>query len=70
MKLTAESLLELGIIDEIIPEPDGGAHRKRKEAIESVKHEILKNLKRLKKTSPRKLVDRRYAKFAGMGKFF
>jgi len=70
LKLTAESLLELGIIDEIIPEPDGGAHRKRKEAIESVKHAILKNLKRLKKTSPRKLVDRRYAKFAGMGKFF
>ena len=70
LKLTAESLKELGIIDEIIPEPEGGAHRNRKKTIQAVKHAILKNLKRLNKTSPRKLVDRRYAKFAGMGKFF
>ena len=70
LKITAESLKELGIIDEIIPEPEGGAHRNRKKTIQAVKHAILKNLKRLNKTSPRKLVDRRYAKFAGMGKFF
>jgi acetyl-CoA carboxylase carboxyl transferase subunit alpha len=70
LKITAESLKELGIIDEIIPEPEGGAHRNRKETIQAVKHAILKDLKRLNKTSPRKLVDRRYAKFAAMGKFF
>jgi acetyl-CoA carboxylase carboxyl transferase subunit alpha len=70
LKLTAESLLKLGIIDEIIPEPQGGAHRRRKETIATVKKTILKNLKSLNKVSPRKLVDKRYDKFAQMGKFF
>jgi acetyl-CoA carboxylase carboxyl transferase subunit alpha len=70
LKLTAESLLELGVIDEIIPEPQGGAHRRKKETIAVVKKSILNNLKRLHKVSPRKLVDRRYEKFARMGKFF
>ncbi len=70
LKLTAESLLKLGIIDEIIPEPPGGAHRRRKETIAAVKNAILKNLKSLNKVSPRKLVDKRYDKFAQMGKFF
>lgn len=70
LKLTAESLLKLGIIDEIIPEPQGGAHRRRKETIASVKKAILNNLKDLNKVSARKLVDRRYDKFAQMGKFF
>lgn len=70
LKITADSLLELGIIDEIIPEPEGGAHRRRNETVAAVKIAILKNLKSLNKTSYRKLVDRRYEKFAKMGKFF
>jgi len=70
LKLTAESLLELGIIDEIIPEPQGGAHRRQKETVDAVKKAILSNLKRLNKLSARKLVDKRYDKFARMGQFF
>ncbi len=70
LKLTSDSLLELGIIDSIITEPEGGAHRRREETVAAVKHAILKNLKSLNKTSHRKLVDRRYEKFAKMGKFF
>lgn len=70
LKITASSLLELGIIDEIIPEPDGGAHRQREAAVSNVKQAILKNLKSLNRVSGKRLVDKRYDKFARMGQFF
>lgn len=70
LKITASSLLELGIIDEIIPEPDGGAHRQREAAVSNVKQAILKNLKILNRVSGKRLVDKRYDKFARMGQFF
>ncbi|OGV62113.1 MAG: acetyl-CoA carboxylase carboxyltransferase subunit alpha [Lentisphaerae bacterium RIFOXYC12_FULL_60_16] len=67
LKITAPSLLELGIIDGIIPEPDGGAHRDPAAAMQAVKAAILKYLPELQKRSIRKLVDLRYEKYARMG---
>ena len=69
LKVTAPSLLELGIIDGIIPEPPGGAHRNHKATCLSIKEELLSQLKRLARISPRKLTERRFEKFAQIGKF-
>ncbi|MDX1586945.1 MAG: acetyl-CoA carboxylase carboxyltransferase subunit alpha [Balneolaceae bacterium] len=67
LKLTAEDLEELDIIDGIIKEPLGGAHRNPEKAAEDVKKQILESLKRLKKMKPDKLVDNRIEKYAKMG---
>jgi len=69
LKLTARPLLELGIIDEIIPEPPGGAHRDPQGTMAATKQAITKHLKRLGNVSTRKLLDRRLEKYARIGKF-
>jgi len=69
LKLTAGSLLELGIIDEIVKEPTGGAHRDPKSTMAKLKNALGKHLTRLAKVSPKKLVDRRFEKYARMGRF-
>jgi acetyl-CoA carboxylase carboxyl transferase subunit alpha len=69
LKITAPSLLELGVIDEIIEEPLGGAHHDAKAAAERVKETLVKHLKRLKGVAASKLVAKRFEKFSGMGKF-
>jgi acetyl-CoA carboxylase carboxyl transferase subunit alpha len=69
LKITAKSLLELGIIDEIIPEPPGGAHADYLKTAEDIKAVILKYIKKATPWSPAKLVSRRFDKFAAMGKF-
>ncbi|MFU8780425.1 MAG: acetyl-CoA carboxylase carboxyltransferase subunit alpha [Kiritimatiellia bacterium] len=68
LKITAESLLELGIIDEIIDEPPGGAHRDPETTIARTREAILRTLQRLKRQSPSRLRDNRYDKFAAMGR--
>jgi len=68
LKLTARSLKDIGIADEIVPEPPGGAHRDHAATFEAVRERLLKHLKRLAGVSPRKLVDRRYAKYAEIGR--
>src|SRR6056297_128281 len=67
LKLTAKDLLELKVIDGIIPEPIGGAHRDYKEAAMAVKERCLESLRRLKKMKADKLVDQRINKYASMG---
>lgn len=67
LKLTAKDLLELKVIDGIIPEPLGGAHRDYDKAAEAVKKQCLKSLKKLKKMKPEKLVDSRIEKYSSMG---
>lgn len=67
LKLTAPDLLEMNIIDGIIPEPLGGAHRDYKASAEAVKTQILKSLKSLKKSKPDKLIDQRIEKYSSMG---
>jgi acetyl-CoA carboxylase carboxyl transferase subunit alpha len=67
MKVTANDLLRLKIVDEIIPEPEGGAHIDPQKAAEIVKGVILKNLRELLKVPVKKLIEQRIDKFSKMG---
>lgn len=67
-KLTAQDLHELKLIDEIISEPLGGAHRHPQEAILDVGNSIEAHLKDLKELTPKQLVARRRQKFLDMGR--
>ena len=67
LRVTSKDLLSLEVIDEIIVEPLGGAHRNYEEVAKSVKESILKNLKSLKKLSMKKLLERRHKKFNKLG---
>jgi acetyl-CoA carboxylase carboxyl transferase subunit alpha len=69
LKLTAQDLKELDVIDEIVPEPAGGAHRNHYEVAHSLRTLIEKHLKELKALSPKQVFDQRYEKFRGMGVF-
>jgi acetyl-CoA carboxylase carboxyl transferase subunit alpha len=69
LKITAKSLLQLKIIDEIIPEPVGGAHRNFEGTMKVTRKSLLKHLSTLEKISPKKLTSRRFEKFAAMGRF-
>lgn len=69
LKITAKDLLQLGVIDEIIPEPCGGAHLQPKKTYRLVKRAIRKTLKELNGLSPDKLVRQRENKFYSMGRF-
>ena len=67
LRLTAQDLLKLGVIDQIIAEPMGGAQRKRDEAIAAVGKAIGAMLKELSGTKPADLVRERREKFLAMG---
>src|SRR5687767_4189329 len=69
LKLTAQDLLRLGLVDEIVPEPAGGAHADHRATAELLAPVIARSLKSLEKLSWRELVDRRYAKFRKMATF-
>ncbi len=68
LKLTADDLLAYGIIDEIIPEPPGGAHRYPEVSIKAVKGKILEGLMRLKSTPLEELLEKRYNKYRRIGR--
>ena len=69
LKLTAKNLLKAGLVDEIIPEPLGGAHCDPKVMATTLKDVLLRNLKELLKLPKAQLVDKRYNKFRAMGVF-
>jgi len=69
LKLNACNLLELGIIDSVIPEPMGGAHHNPKEAAQAVQSAIVSALQEVKKSSQKDLLNKRYEKFRKMGIF-
>lgn len=69
LKLTAQASLELGVIDAVIPEPLGGAHRNMEAAARNVKIAIVKYLDELEKLSIPKLLDKRYKKFRNLGAY-
>jgi acetyl-CoA carboxylase carboxyl transferase subunit alpha len=69
LKLTAQDLLGLQLIDEIIPEPLGGAHQDPDTAGENLRAALIRHLKDLRRTRPEKLVKRRADKYAAMGTF-
>ncbi len=67
LKLTASDIAELGcVIDDVIPEPVGGAHKDQRKAAENVKKLLKKHLTELKKLTPEELVEDRYRKFRAM----
>lgn len=68
LKITAESLQELGVIDEIIAEPEGAAHSAPAKAIAAVKKAVLKHVRRLQALDSDTLVQQRYEKYAAMGR--
>ena len=69
LKITSRDLLELGIIDEEIPEPLGGAHTDYNEMAKLMKNAILRALENLSKMSADELRNQRYDKFRKMGRF-
>jgi acetyl-CoA carboxylase carboxyl transferase subunit alpha len=70
MKMTAPDLLELGLIDGIIPEPGEGAHSDPDNAAEAVGLILRVALQELSGMTPLQLIDERYTKFRNMGAFF
>ena len=69
LKLTAKDLLELKLIDEVIPEPMGGAHQNHSAALASVKEAIARNLDELAEIPLERLLTERYQKFRRIGEF-
>jgi acetyl-CoA carboxylase carboxyl transferase subunit alpha len=67
LKLTAIDLLELGIIDRIVPEPLGGAHKDHNQMAGTLKSVLKEELETLLKIRPEKLIQTRLEKFAKMG---
>ncbi|MFZ1972645.1 MAG: acetyl-CoA carboxylase carboxyltransferase subunit alpha [Candidatus Acidiferrales bacterium] len=70
LKITAPDLLELNLIDEIVPEPEGGAHYDHQSAAKLLEPFLVRALEELSALSPRQLIDQRYEKFRRMGQFF
>ncbi|MCK4261851.1 acetyl-CoA carboxylase carboxyltransferase subunit alpha [bacterium] len=69
LNLTAQDLLRLRIIDEIVPEPLGGCHRDYERAASNIKKALKRNLEDMSKLSKRELVEGRYKKYRRIGEF-
>lgn len=69
LKITAENLKQLSLIDDVVNEPLIGAHRKKDEAIMALKEYFLTSLEELKKLSPNERRDRKYQKIMNLGSF-
>ena len=69
LKLTAGDLTKLGVVDEIISEPIGGAHRNINEIILKVGKSLERSLKKFNKTTPEQILEERRKKFLDVGKF-
>ncbi len=69
LKLSAADLLELKIIDELVPEPMGGAHHDHVAAASNLKKAVIKHLHELESVDKDELLERRYEKFRSYGEF-
>jgi acetyl-CoA carboxylase carboxyl transferase subunit alpha len=69
LRITAPELMELGVIDEIVPEPVGGAHVNHEASAKALQEALVRNLEELRRYRPEKLVRRRREKFLSMGEF-
>ena len=69
MRITAESLNGFGLVDEVLPEPLGGAHRNPEEAAEVIRNAVLKHLDELAEMSVEELLDERRRRLASFGQF-
>jgi acetyl-CoA carboxylase carboxyl transferase subunit alpha len=69
LKLTAEDLLKLEVVDEIVPEPEGGAHRDYDSAAANLGSALRRDLQRVSKVPIDELLQKRYQKFRRLGVF-
>jgi acetyl-CoA carboxylase carboxyl transferase subunit alpha len=69
LKLTSRHLAQLGVIDDVVPEPLGGAHRDHREMANTLKTYLLRYLRELRDVPVEVLLERRYQKFRRMGVF-
>jgi acetyl-CoA carboxylase carboxyl transferase subunit alpha len=69
MRITAPSLAEFGLVDEVLQEPLGGAHRNPSEAAEVIRNALLKTLDELEQLSKEQLLEERRQRLAGFGQF-
>ena len=69
LRITAQDLYELRVIDEIVPEPPGGAHANHEETAHALQQTLMRNLEELRKYKPDKLVRRRREKYLRMGQY-
>jgi acetyl-CoA carboxylase carboxyl transferase subunit alpha len=69
LKLTADDLMRLGVVDEIVPEPEGGAHRDHDTAAANLGGALRRNLQRLTEEPIGQLLKKRYEKFRRLGNF-
>ena len=69
LKLTAQDLLKLGVVDEVVPEPQGGAHRDYDLAAATLGTALRQNLERLLEQPIDQVLKKRYKKFRGLGNF-
>jgi acetyl-CoA carboxylase carboxyl transferase subunit alpha len=69
MRISAREIFELGLVDEVLPEPIGGAHRNYHEIVVTLKEGIFRHLAELKKLSIDELLEKRYQKFRLVGEY-
>jgi acetyl-CoA carboxylase carboxyl transferase subunit alpha len=69
MRLTARDMLEFRVVDEIIPEPPGGAHRDAAKTAENIKAFLCRTLDELAEVPTDELLDRRYQRYRALGTF-
>lgn len=70
LKITAPDLLELKLVDEIVPEPEGGAHTDHAATAKLLGPALSRALDELSRLAPEALLQQRYDKFRHMGQFF
>jgi acetyl-CoA carboxylase carboxyl transferase subunit alpha len=70
LKITAKDLLAMKLIDEIVPEPEGGAHYDHEATARLLDPYLERSLLDLSRSTPEQLVEQRYQKFRHMGQFF
>lgn len=69
LKLTASDLLALGIVNEMVTEPEGGAHRNPEEAAQKLKSSLMRTIEELSKVSSQELLKMRYQRYRAIGVF-
>ncbi len=69
MKLVAPDLMKLGLIDDVIPEPNGGAHHDHQATADAFRTKVLATIEELSKLPVQELLDQRYAKFRSFGEW-
>lgn len=69
LKFTSRDLKRFGVIDEVIPEPLGGAHRDHRQTADTLRQTLLQQIRQLSLLPKSELLDRRYRKFRAVGEF-